>query len=143
MSEQFENVTIKAAQSFGGMRAGEVVTVSRTSYIEGLIERGRVTVVDSSEGDQRPPQSATADDLPTAPTIDNTGFIINDPAAGGPPARNAETIEWAEYMGNRWPDYDPSGKTRTELIAEYDERVPPTDEGDTADEGSSGDGSDQ
>lgn len=136
MSE-IENVTIRAAQSFGGMRAGEVVTVARTSYIDGLIERGRVIVVDNAEGDQWPAQSATAEDMPTAPAIDNTGFIINDPASSGPPARNAETIEWAEYMGNRWPDYDPSGKTRAELIADYDERVPP------ADEGATGDGSDQ
>ena len=112
-------VTIKAEQSFGGMRVGEVVTVERTTYIEGLIERGRVSVVD----DVAPtaPQPAGADDLPTEPQVE---FVTGDPAASGPPARNAETTEWAEYMAVRFPDYDVTGKSRSELIAEYDERVP-------------------
>lgn len=125
-------VTIKAAQSFGGMRAGEVITVERTAYIEGLIERQRVEVVDD-EVAQTAPQPAGADDLPTEPVVE---FAAGDPAAAGPPARNAETTEWAEYMAVRFPDYDVTGKSRSELIAEYDARVP-VEDGDT------GDGSDQ
>ncbi|QFP94082.1 hypothetical protein SEA_JABBERWOCKY_27 [Gordonia phage Jabberwocky] len=132
MSEAIENVTIKAAQTFGGLRVGEVVTVGRTSYVEGLIQRQRVTVVDDVEGEQLT-QPATADDRPGEPVI-GEGFIINDPAAG-PPKRNAETTEWAEYMAARFPGYDPTDKTRTELQADYDERVP--DEGSTdGDDGS-------
>ncbi|AXQ62936.1 hypothetical protein SEA_ASHERTHEMAN_29 [Gordonia phage Ashertheman] len=124
-------VTIKAAQSFGGMRAGEVVTVTRTSYIDGLIKRERVTVVDDAEGEQRT-LPATAADRPGEP-ITAGGFVIGDQAASGPPKRNAETGEWAEYMAARFPDYDPTDKSRTELQADYDERVPA--------EGDAGDGS--
>ncbi|UYL87705.1 hypothetical protein SEA_SHIVANISHOLA_30 [Gordonia phage Shivanishola] len=133
MSEDIENVTIKAAQTFGGLRVGEVVTVGRTSYVEGLIQRQRVTVVDDVEGEQLT-QPASAEDRPGEPVI-GEGFIINDPAAAGPPKRNAETTEWAEYMAARFPGYDPTDKTRTELQADYDERVP--DEGSTdGDDGS-------
>ena len=42
-------VTIKAQQSFGGIRAGEVVTVERTAYIDRLIKDERVVVVDGAE----------------------------------------------------------------------------------------------
>lgn len=43
-------VTIKAQQTFGGIRAGEVVTVERTPYIDRLVENKRVVLVDADQG---------------------------------------------------------------------------------------------
>ena len=63
-------VTIKAQQSFGGIRAGEVVAVERTPYIDRLIEGQRVVVVDGAE-DTEPVGNDPADgefDTSTAPT---------------------------------------------------------------------------
>lgn len=48
-------VTVKAEQTFGGIQAGEVVTVERTEYIDRKIKSGRLSVVDGDvligEGD--------------------------------------------------------------------------------------------
>lgn len=64
-------VTIKAQQTFGGIRAGEVVTVERTPYIDRLVENKRVVLVD-------------ADGLTPEQGAGGTGSFApdNDPADG-------------------------------------------------------------
>lgn len=55
-------VTIKAQQTFGGMRAGEVATVERTPYIDRLLTRGRVALLPDADADDRPKRNASRDD---------------------------------------------------------------------------------
>lgn len=59
-------VTIKAQQSFGGIRAGEVVAVERTPYIDRLIKEQRVVVVDGAE-DTEPVGEFDTSTAPTTP----------------------------------------------------------------------------
>lgn len=42
-------VTVKATQTFGGIRVGEVVTIQRTDYVEKKIASGRLVVVEDDE----------------------------------------------------------------------------------------------
>lgn len=103
-------VTIKAQQSVGRLRAGDVVTVERSDYVDGLIERGRVAVVDDTitdegiligDGDQSLP--VRPDDLPE------------------PPKRNASYDDWAEYLDEHvHVEGGTDGKTRAELLAIWD-----------------------
>lgn len=103
-------VTIKAQQSVGRLRAGDVVTVERSDYVDGLIERGRVAVVDDTitdegiligDGDQSLP--VRPDDLPE------------------PPKRNASYDDWAEYLAEHvHVEGGTDGKTRAELLAIWD-----------------------
>ncbi|QDH93182.1 hypothetical protein SEA_ZIPP_28 [Gordonia phage Zipp] len=137
MSEQ---VTIEAQQSFGELRAGDVVTVDRTGYVDRLIKNKRVVVV----GDDTEPTTTVApggDDLVPA----------------GIPKRNASRDDWAEWLAVN-TSIVTEGKTHTQLLAEYDEltATPPattdtvddqaagaaTDSGADGTDGSAGDGTD-
>ena len=107
-------VTIKAQQSVGRLRAGDVVTVERSDYVDGLIERGRVAVVD---GD----------------TITGEGILIGDgdeslpvrPAdLPEPPKRSASRDDWAEYLAQHvHVEGGTEGKTRGELLEAWDRFV--------------------
>lgn len=107
-------VTIKAQQSVGRLRAGDVVTVERSDYVDGLIERGRVAVVDDS-------------------TITDEGILIGDgeqslpvrPAdLPEPPKRSASHADWAEYLAEHvHVEGGTEGKTRAELLAIWDRFV--------------------
>lgn len=97
-------VTIKAQQNFGDTRVGDVVTVERTPYVDRLITNGRVVVVD---------------DEPT------TTVSVTDPTlAPQPPARNSSRDDWAEFLAEHSPIVT-AGKSRDELIAEYDTLTAP------------------
>ncbi|WNO27328.1 hypothetical protein SEA_KWEKEL_26 [Gordonia phage Kwekel] len=62
-------VTIEAQQSFGGIRAGEVVTVERTAYVDRLIKNNRVVVVEADDtGEPGNDPADGAFDPSTAPT---------------------------------------------------------------------------
>ncbi|UTN91769.1 hypothetical protein SEA_SAMPSON_29 [Gordonia Phage Sampson] len=136
MSEQ---VTIEAQQSFGELRAGDVVTVDRTPYVDRLIKNQRVVVVDDAE--------------PTT-TVAPGG---DDLVPAGIPKRNASRDDWAEWLAVN-TSIVTEGKSRDELLAEFDEltATPPattdtvddqaagaaTDSGADGTDGSAGDGTD-
>lgn len=109
-------VTIKAQQSVGRLRAGDVVTVERSGYVDGLIERGRVAVVDGDtitdegiligDGDGDEALPVRPDDLPE------------------PPKRNASYDDWAEYLAQHVHiEGGTDGKTRAELLEVWDRFV--------------------
>ncbi|AXQ60641.1 hypothetical protein SEA_ALI17_25 [Gordonia phage Ali17] len=110
MSRDMAEVTIKAQQSVGRLRAGDVVTVERSDYVNGLIKRGRVAVVDDAVTDE----SIVVDDgdkaLPVRP-----GDLPE------PPKRNASRDDWAEYLAEHVHiEGGTEGKTRPELLEAYD-----------------------
>lgn len=108
-------VTIKAQQSVGRLRAGDVVTVERSDYVDGLIERGRVAVVDGdtitdegiligNDGDEQLPVRLA--DLPE------------------PPKRSASRDEWAMFLAEHvHVEGGTEGKTRGELLEVWDRFV--------------------
>lgn len=88
-------VTIKAQQTFGGMRAGEVATVERTPYIDRLLARGRVVLARGRVA------------------------LLPDADADDRPKRNASRDDWAEWLAAN-TSIVTEGKSRDELLAELD-----------------------
>lgn len=70
-------------------------------------------------------EQAEADKAADAAKFDEVTEQAGD---DGAPDRNASTEAWAHYMADRF-GIDTDGMTRTELIAEYDQRVGNTEAG--------------
>lgn len=77
---------------------------------------------DGRAADQDP--LPTGDFAPADPPLVSGEPVV--PVAPEVPDRNDKTEAWAEYMAAAFPDYDPAGKARKELIAEYDRRTAAT-----------------
>lgn len=94
---------------------------------------GMLSFTDASDVGVEPPEPpegpVTPDDDDNAASDELSGQTDDPPADTEPavvpevPDRNDKTVAWAEYMGAAFPDYDPTGKSRGELIAEYDRRT--------------------
>ncbi|QGJ95811.1 hypothetical protein J1770_gp25 [Gordonia phage EMoore] len=140
-------VTIKAQQSVGRLRAGDVVTVERSDHVNGLIDRGRVTVVDDD----------TITDSGTVIVDGDEALPVRPDELPEPPKRSASRDDWAEYLARRvHVEGGTEGKTRGELLEAYDRFVElgttatpapegadaATDSGGDATDGDAGDGTD-
>lgn len=96
------------------LRRGARITVERTDYIDKLIRRGYVTVV------QDFPAAAAAAAEEVAQTVQAQHAAVDaERQLSGTPARNASRDEWAAFMGDR-AQFDDS-HTRNDLIQMWDE----------------------
>lgn len=94
---------------------------------------GLLSFTDASDVGAEPPEPSEGPDTPEvdggAASDELSGHTDDSAADPEPivvpdvPDRNDKTVAWAEYMGAAFPDYDLTGKSRGELIAEYDRRT--------------------
>lgn len=83
------------------------------------------TTTSTDNGTADAEQAAAATESVTAPAeaaAEKVAEVTAQADSDGAPDRNATTEAWAHYMADRF-GIDTDGMTRTELIAEYDQRT--------------------
>lgn len=100
------------------LAAGERRTVSRTEFVDKLIAKGFVKVVDQPTPAVSVAAPAPVADDPVESATDPAAEVVQSEDAAAPPSRNARRATWAKFLDNRGIDY-PEEASRDDLVDIY------------------------